>query len=233
MKEAVIAASALSLLYPASGIPGYSARGVPGRSRAGSPDRHPPVPRRRRDGADRLHRGTARRQARPVEEAPRRFRRPQQPRPRGLLGRGEEEDRRPHLPRRRSGLDPQRRRGLCGAPARALPHRRRQLLRPARERGGPSARPEDPGRAREGRPPRLRRRHRPDLAEGRNAGRGARPHPRGRALHRSGAISARPTTAASRRSATTSRPRATRPSPRSARGSRATPWRRRSSASSV
>ena len=47
---------------------------------------------------------------------------------------GEEAHRRPHLPRRRPRLDPQRRRGLRRAPPGALPDERRQLLHPARKR---------------------------------------------------------------------------------------------------
>ncbi len=84
------------------------------------------------------------------------------------------------------------------------------------------------GVAREERPPGLRRRHGPDLA----ARRDGRPRSAtGSSRRRSSSTrrtSARPTTAASRRSATTRRPRATPPSPRSARASRATRWRRRS-----
>ena len=82
MKEAVIAASALSLLYPAAGISGYSreeflddlvreAQTDIRRCLAGG--RHRP---------DRLHRGPPLHQARPVEEAPRHVRRAEQPRAR-------------------------------------------------------------------------------------------------------------------------------------------------------
>ena len=90
MKQAVIAASALSLLYPAAGIPGYPREEfLDDLVREAQTDIRRCLAARR-DGADRLHRRTARRQARPVEEAAQLLRRPEQPRARRL-----------HAPRRR------------------------------------------------------------------------------------------------------------------------------------
>ena len=60
VKQAVISPSALSLMYPAEGIPGYSARAVHRRPAARARDRDPPLPREgRAQGPDRLHRGPA------------------------------------------------------------------------------------------------------------------------------------------------------------------------------
>ena len=82
LKQGVISASALSLLYPQDGIDGISARGVPRRPgrRGGLGD--PRLHRAWRDRADRFHRGTSVAQARSIEGAARFVRRSEQPRPR-------------------------------------------------------------------------------------------------------------------------------------------------------
>ena len=139
--------------------------------------------------------------------------------------------RRPHLSRRRPGLDPQRRHRLRGAAARAVPAEPGHVLRPARQRGRSRARAQDLGRARHRRPPDLRRRDRPDRpARSRRPRRSAIGSSRRRGSS-TRATSARPTTAASRRSATTPRRRATRRSRRSRRGSPGPRWRPAHSAS--
>ena len=92
-------------------------------------------------------------------------------------------DRRPHLPRRRPRLDSQRRRRLRRAPAGALPPRGRPLLPSARERGRPPEGPAGGRRPLARRAEDLRRRDRPDRPEGRVGRGGARPRARGRALH--------------------------------------------------
>ena len=147
LKQAVISASALSLLYPQARHPRLLARGVPGRPRARGRDRHPPLPRRaaRRVQID----FTEGRLAVKLDPS------------KGLLNSfvdlnnrvldrfsagGAAAHRRAHLPGRRPRLDAQRRRRLRRALPRALPAERRQLLRAARERDGPAARPEDPRR---------------------------------------------------------------------------------------
>ncbi len=81
LKQAVISASAISLMYPAERPARLPARGLPRRPRGRGGVRDPRLPRSRRAGADRLHRGAAVPEARPVEGPARRLRRPQQPRP--------------------------------------------------------------------------------------------------------------------------------------------------------
>ena len=82
LKEAVISASALSLLYPQAGIPGYSREAflddLVERGREG----HSPVPGPGRARPDRLHRGTPRGEARSVQGAAEFLHRSEQPRAR-------------------------------------------------------------------------------------------------------------------------------------------------------
>ena len=67
VKQAVISPSALSLMYPADEIPGYSARAVHRRPAARARDRGPQLPAEgRAQGPDRLHRGAAGGQDRPL-----------------------------------------------------------------------------------------------------------------------------------------------------------------------
>ena len=77
LKQAVISASALSLMYPPDGIDGYSRdqfiEDLVERGGIGDPR----LPRSRRDRPDRLHRGAPVAQARPVRRAAERLRRPQ------------------------------------------------------------------------------------------------------------------------------------------------------------
>ena len=88
LKQAVISASAISLMYPGRRHRGLPARGLHRgpRSRGGLRDARLPGPRR--DRPDRLHRGPPVTEARPVRRAARCIRRPQQPRPRRAQRRG-------------------------------------------------------------------------------------------------------------------------------------------------
>ena len=235
LKQAVISASALSLLYPGDGLDGLLARGVPRgprRTRRQTSIRRMPrraAPPRRSTSP----RGASRSSSIPRAACSMRSSTSTTSSSRGLTAEERVEDRRPHLPGRRPGLDAQRRRRLRRAAARPVSARRRNVLRPARERGGPRARARgswarsatddrrifvgviDPIDPRVETPEEV-----------------ARPRPRGGQVHRSRRTSARPTTAASRRSATTRRPRATPRSRRSRRGSRERGSPRSSSGSS-
>ena len=187
LKQAVISASALSLMYPPDGIDGLSARGR--SSRTSSPRR----PRRSAAAS------TVARSSRST--SPRRASRSSSIRRAGCSTRSSTSTTRCSrssptrsvrgsgvhtLPRRRPGLDPQRRRRLRGPAPDAVPHERGQLLRPARERGRPRARARDPRPTRDRRPPDLRRRHRPDRPARRDGRGGPRPGARGGAVHRPG-----------------------------------------------
>ena len=135
VKQAVIAASALSPDLPGRRHRGLLAGPVRRRPRRRSRSGYPAQPRRRRaQRPDRLHRGAAVAEARPVGRAAAAVRRPQQRRARPVHGGGAREDRRPHLPGRRPGLGAQPRRRLRGPAAGPFRVEGGQLLRPARER---------------------------------------------------------------------------------------------------
>ena len=100
LKQAVISASALSLMYPGDGLPDYPRdafiEDLVGQAAAeirGCLDRGA-------DRADRLHRGAPVAQARPVGRAAERVRGPEQPGARRADGRAARAGRGPHLPRR-------------------------------------------------------------------------------------------------------------------------------------
>ena len=140
VKQAVIAASALSLIYPQDGVEGYGRGRVPGRPRGRLRAGHPAIARPgRAPRADRFHRGPPVDQARSLGRPAPGLRGAQQPRPRALLRRRAGPDRRAHLSRRGPGLHPQRRRRLRRAASRAVRDERRQRLRDARRRAGSRA----------------------------------------------------------------------------------------------
>jgi hypothetical protein len=87
------------------------------------------------------------------------------------------------LPRRRSGLDPQPGRAVRRAAADPVHAEGRELLHPARERKRPAECARGDSRARPAGPAHLHRRHRPDRPQGRRAGRGARPDTGSRRVH--------------------------------------------------
>ena len=140
LKQAVIAPSALSLLYPQAGIPGYSRDAfLSDLAREAATD----IRRCLAGGASVQLDFTEGRLCIKLDPS------------KGLLDAfidlnnrvldgftpgGTPAHRRAHVPGRRPGLDAQRRRGLRRAAARAVPAERRQLLRAARERGGSAAR---------------------------------------------------------------------------------------------
>ena len=148
VKQAVISASAMSLLYPADGIDGYpreaflddvvgeAERDIRGCLEAGAHAVQIDFTEGRL--AVKLD---------PSKQLLRELRRPEQPRPRPLHRRGAHSHRRPHLSRGRPRLDAQRRHRLRRAAAAALHASRRTLLHPARERARPAA-----GAARDRRP---------------------------------------------------------------------------------
>ena len=114
LKQAVISASAISLLYPPEGIDGYPREEFLADLVNEAETRHQALARGWRVlRPGRLHRGEALLEARPSGGLLRRLRRAQQPGAAALLGRGAPAARRPHLPGRRPRLDPQRRRRLC------------------------------------------------------------------------------------------------------------------------
>ncbi len=124
MKQAVISASAISLMYPAAGIDGYpreafiedlvaeaaaEIRGCLSRGATVQID---------------FTEARLSLAARPVEGAARVVRRPQQPRPGGAHRRGTRPSRRPLVSGWRPGFDPQRRHRLRRAAAFAVPDER-------------------------------------------------------------------------------------------------------------
>src|SRR3989442_1263074 len=100
-----------------------------------------------------------------------------------VLGGRPETPRRSHLPRRRQGLDPQRRRGLWRAAARPLPAEGRELLHPTGQRARPRESAADPEGAGQARPERLRRGDQSDRCESRDTGSSAGPRPGSRRIH--------------------------------------------------
>ena len=135
LKQAVISPSALSLMYPAEGIPGYSREQFIDDLLA----EHETEIRRcfaegRLQGPDRLHRGPAGDEDRSVRPSAAQFHRSEQPGAVAVLGRRAPADRRAHLPRRRSRFDAQRRRRLRRAAAEPVPAEGRQFLHRAGRR---------------------------------------------------------------------------------------------------
>ena len=215
---------------PARRDPRLPPRAVHRRPAARARDRGPQLPAEgRAQGPDRLHGGAAGGQDRPLRGPPAQLHRPEQPRAVAVLRRGPPAHRRPHLPRRRPRLDPQRGRRLRRAAAQPVRAEGRELLRRPGGRDGPRPRPEDHPRPHEAGPAGLRRRRRADRPARRDAGGGPGPRPRGGRVHPGRAAGHDATTAGSRRSATTPRRPATRRSRRSGRACSAPRSRRKSS----
>ena len=106
VKQAVIAASALSLIYPQDGVEGYG-RGVPGRPRGRLRAGHPAIARPRRHCVQiDFTEGRLSIKLDPSGGVLRSFVAPQQPRPRALLRRRARPDRRAHLSRRATRTPP-------------------------------------------------------------------------------------------------------------------------------
>ena len=186
LKQAVISASAISLMYPGDGIPGYSRdefiddlvaeataeiRGCLDRGAIVQIDFTEARLSLKLDPSGGLLNAFVDLNNRVLDQ---------------LTDAERATRRRPHLSRRRPGFDAQRRRRLRGAPPDAVPDERRQLLRPAGERSRSPGGPSSARRAGDGRSADLRRRDRSDRSPHRDARRGLRARPRGGAVHRPG-----------------------------------------------
>ena len=135
VKQAVISASALSLLYPADGIDGYSREAfLDDLVREAETDIRSALDAGAHNVQVDFTEGRLAHQARSVVRRARSVHRAQQRRPRSLLTRRAVAARRAHVSGRRPRLDSQRRRRLCGADSAAVRAARQQLLSAARQR---------------------------------------------------------------------------------------------------
>ena len=132
VKQAVISPSALSLMYPAEGIPGYPREQfIDDLLREHETEVRRCLRQGRAQRADRLHRGPARGEDRPVRPSPEQLHRSEQPRAVAVLAAERDAHRRAHLPGRRPRFDAQRRRRLRRAAAEPVRAQGGQLLRRA------------------------------------------------------------------------------------------------------
>ena len=184
VKQAIISPSALSLMYPSDGIPGYSRDAfIEDLLTEHVTEIRRTARGRRGHGAGRFHRGPPGGEARSQRRPPAPVHRPEQPgadppdRGRTVA------DRRAHVPGRRPRLHPQRRRRLRRAAAEPVAAPRRALLRRARRRARSRPRAEDPPPLPAAAPAGVRRRRGADRPARRNRGRGARSRARGRRAH--------------------------------------------------
>jgi hypothetical protein len=129
VKQAVISPSALSLMYPADGLPGYAREQFIDDLLH---EHETEIRRCLKKGAYQVQIDfTEARLAMkldPFRRAPQQLHRSQQPRARAIFGRGPQAHRRAHVSGRRPRLDAQRRCRLRGAPAESLRNEGGQLL---------------------------------------------------------------------------------------------------------
>ena len=129
VKQAIISPSALSLLYPQSGIDGYSRQEYLDDLLDEQEDGDPALPAERRTRRpDRFHGRAACGQARRFAAASGELHRFEQPVDRAFFRRGAKADRRAFLSRRRPALHPQRGCRLCRAAAELVPAAGGQFL---------------------------------------------------------------------------------------------------------